>query len=145
MLWFWASLLAAVLWGFSYASTDPLLKSGISSFTLMAFYTWVAAPLFTLLAWQDKSLGHGIALVKGNPKIIFWILGMVTCYFFGNALIYWAIKQKNATSVSLIEISYPLFVALFSWIVFGQNHLTLSTLAGGALILSGVTVIYAFR
>jgi len=145
MLWFWAALLAAVLWGFSYAAVGNILKSGLSSFTLMAFYTWVAAPLFTFIAWRQGTLVKGISIVKANTNLLFWIIIMVACYFFGNALVYWAIKQKNATAVSLIEITYPLFVALFSWGIFGQNHLTPSTLAGGVLIFAGVTVMYVFK
>lgn len=145
MLWFWAAFLAAICWGFSYASTGPLLQRGFSAFTLMALQTWVAAPIFTFLAWQDKSLHQGIAIIKASPKIMFWMVLVLACYFGGSVLIYWAIKQKNVTSVSLIEISYPLFVALFSWAIFGQNHITPATLAGGALIIAGVTVMYVFK
>lgn len=145
MLWLWAALLAAALWGFSYAAIENVLKTGLSSFTLMAFYTWLALPAFSLLAWQDGSLKHGLSLVRANPKMILWITVLVACYFFGNALVYCAIKQKNATSVSFIEISYPLFVALFSYFVFQQNHLNMATIAGGALIFAGVCVMYLFR
>lgn len=145
MLWLWAALLAAALWGFSYAAVENVLKSGISSFTLMAFYTWLALPVFTLLAWQDNSLKQGITVVKNNPKIAIWVSILVACYFFGNTLIYWAIKQRDATSVTFIEISYPLFVALFSYFIFNQNQLTLGTLLGGGLIFSGVCVMYLYR
>lgn len=145
MLWFWAALLAASLWGLSYAMAENVLKGGISSTSLMAFYTWIAAPIFTVIAWRNGSLRQGISLARENPSFIFSIVALVVCYFIGNLLIYWAIKQKDATTVSLIEISYPLFVALFSYVIFNNMQLTWQSALGGMLILSGVAVMSFVR
>lgn len=141
MLWFWAALTAASLWGFSYALAENVLKSGISSTALMAFYTWIAAPIFTFIAFRNGSLKSGMALAKDNPVTILSVVALVICYFLGNLLVYWAIKQKDATTVSLIEISYPFFVALFSYLIFNSLHLTWQSVAGGVLIFTGVVVI----
>jgi drug/metabolite transporter (DMT)-like permease len=145
MLWFWAALSVAMLWGFSYAAVEHILKQGMSSMTLLALYGWLSMPIFTFLAWRSGELGWGLEFVKNNPKTLLWIVVMVACYFFGNALIYWAIKQKNATAVSLIEISYPFFVVLFSWLLFRQNQITFGTTVGGGLIFAGVTFMYLFK
>ena len=48
---------------------------------------------------------------------------------------------KNPTLVSLIEISYPLFVVLFTWIFFREMQLNPVTCVGGLLVLAGVAVI----
>jgi drug/metabolite transporter (DMT)-like permease len=50
-------------------------------------------------------------------------------------------SAKNPTLASLIEISYPFFVVLFTWVFFRQCQLNLSTMIGGLLILAGVFVI----
>ncbi len=145
MLWFWAAIAAAALWGFSYALVENVFKSGLSSLTLMALYTWIALPIFTLCALQDGELKNGFAIIKNNPKLMISIISVVVCYLLGNVLVYWAIKQKNATSVSLIEITYPIFVVLFSYLLFNQQHLTLGTILGGALIIGGVAVMYVVK
>lgn len=145
MLWLWAAIGTAALWGFSYALVERLLKGGISSFALLALYTWLALPAFTFLAWQDKSLGSAVEQLKANPKMLGSLVLVVICYFIGNALIYWGIQQKNATAVSLIEITYPFFVALFSFLLFQQNNLTIGTLIGGVLIFIGVFVMALWK
>jgi drug/metabolite transporter (DMT)-like permease len=58
-------------------------------------------------------------------------------------LIFFAIGAKNATVASLIEISYPLFVAFFAWLLFRESQLNWSVLIGGAMILGGVFVVWS--
>jgi drug/metabolite transporter (DMT)-like permease len=53
-----------------------------------------------------------------------------------------AIGEKNATLASLIEISYPFFVAVFAWLFFRETQFTWPTVFGGVLILSGVAVVF---
>ncbi len=60
----------------------------------------------------------------------------------GALLIYMAIGEKNATLASLIEISYPLFVAFFAWVFFREVQINLATVLGGAMILGGVAVVF---
>ncbi len=45
----------------------------------------------------------------------------------GALLIYMAIGEKNATLASLIEISYPLFVAFFAWVFFRETQFNAGT------------------
>ncbi|MGA2053413.1 MAG: EamA family transporter, partial [Opitutales bacterium] len=56
-----------------------------------------------------------------------------------------AIQHKNATLASLIEISYPFFVALFAWLLFRDVQLSWATALGGLLILAGIAIIYRFN
>lgn len=53
-----------------------------------------------------------------------------------------AIGEKNATLASLIEISYPFFVALFAWLFFREVQVSVPTIVGGLMILGGVTVVF---
>jgi drug/metabolite transporter (DMT)-like permease len=57
-------------------------------------------------------------------------------------LSFMAIGEKNATLASLIEISYPLFVAFFAWLFFREVQWNLPTIVGGLLTLGGVAVVY---
>jgi drug/metabolite transporter (DMT)-like permease len=60
----------------------------------------------------------------------------------GGLLIYSAIGEKNATLASLIEISYPFFVAMFAWVFFRETQFNLATVLGGVLILGGVFTVF---
>ena len=77
------------------------------------------------------------------------VIGLVILYLaFGtgaylfNAL---AINQKNATLASLLEISYPLFIILFTALFFRQLHLDLIGLIGAVLIFSGCILVVFSR
>ncbi|HXL25188.1 MAG TPA: EamA family transporter, partial [Chthoniobacterales bacterium] len=62
-------------------------------------------------------------------------------YLF-NAL---AIHQKNATLASLLEISYPLFIILFTALFFREIHLDLVGMIGAMLILLGCVLVVFSR
>jgi drug/metabolite transporter (DMT)-like permease len=53
-----------------------------------------------------------------------------------------AIGEKNATLASLIEISYPVFVAIFAWLFFRETQFNLAAILGGVMIIGGIAVIY---
>jgi hypothetical protein len=62
-------------------------------------------------------------------------------YLF-NAL---AINQKNATMAALLEISYPLFIILFTALFFREIHLDLVGMIGAMLILLGCVLVVFSR
>lgn len=129
------------MWGMNYATAEHCLKNGISAVAQMAIISWITMPLFTILAYKNGSLAESVSLMKGNHKLLGWLLTMGTCYILGNVLIYAAIKGKNATAAGLIEISYPLFIAFFAWAIFRNNQLSMPVIIGGAFILFGVGII----
>jgi drug/metabolite transporter (DMT)-like permease len=63
-----------------------------------------------------------------------------TGFAFNNAISYWALQYTEALSALLIQSSGPLFVALWSLVLFGVR-LTLAQFAGIILSLTGVLVI----
>ena len=70
-----------------------------------------------------------------------WFIFSVTGSAIGAYLTYAAMGAKNPSLVALIEISYPIFVVMFSWIFFRQMELNVMTFCGGLLILAGVSII----
>src|ERR1700733_730421 len=60
-----------------------------------------------------------------------------TGFAINNALSYWALQYTQALNALLIQSSGPLFVALWSLVLFGIR-LTLAQLAGIVLSLAGV-------
>lgn len=145
MLWFWSALAAAVLWGFSYSAVEHTLKNGMTASGQMALFGLFLTPIYTLIAWQNGSLHSSVQVLRSNPKILMYCLLIAACYGCANFLAYWSIQQKNATLASLIEISYPLFVALFSFFIFREAQLTTGALIGGAMIFGGIVVMYVMK
>jgi len=56
-------------------------------------------------------------------------------------LIFAAIAKGTATKASMIEISYPLFVAVFALVLYHEDTLNWQTLIGGLIMLAGVIVV----
>lgn len=141
-MWVLLALGAAVLWGVSYAASGRVLQRGLDP---VAFFFCYA--VFTAL------VTGALLLVKGDiaevPREIrelgadrSWLLISLASAAVGGLLIYVAIGEKNATLASLIEISYPFFVALFAWLFFRETHFNVATILGGLLILGGVLTVF---
>ena len=60
-----------------------------------------------------------------------------------------SIQMKGASIASIIEISYPFFVVLFTYLIFKESNLNTATIIGGILVFvvvwSLVGVVYAYR
>jgi drug/metabolite transporter (DMT)-like permease len=69
------------------------------------------------------------------------ILALALTSLAGSVLLYLSISGKNATLASLIEITYPVFVVLFAFLLFRQMNLNASVLIGAGLVFAGVAVI----
>ena len=80
--------------------------------------------------------------LKGLGPDWLWFAVALVSSAAGTLLIYVAIGEKNATLASLIEISYPLLVAVFAWLFFRQVEFNALTLVGAGLIMGGVALVY---
>src|SRR5690349_6735379 len=75
-----------------------------------------------------------------RAKLPLMLVLSATGFAFNNAISYWALHYTEALNALLIQSSGPLFVALWSLVLFGVR-LTLAQFAGIILSLSGVLVI----
>lgn len=141
-MWIVYALSAAVLWGVSYAASGRAIERGMTPlafFFCYALFGVVAAGV--ALAATGKMPGVA-AEVRGLGSDWVWLAVAVVTSAAGALLIYMAIGEKNATLASLIEISYPFFVAVFAWVFFRETQLTVPIALGGLMILGGVTVVF---
>lgn len=141
-MWFIYAFSAAVIWGISYAASGRAIERGIPPVLFFTLYAAVATVmgLAALLATRRLAMLLRIAQIAGDDLI--WLVIAVVTSGLGALLIYLAIGEKNATIASLIEISYPLFVAFFAWLFFREVQFNLLTILGGLLILTGVAIVY---
>lgn len=138
MLWWMYALLAAVLWGVVYAISGRLL--GVLS--PVGLYILTALPAVTVaLLTPHNTVAQARRFLEAGPAFAGWAALHLLCGIIATLSLYKAIQGSNPTYVSLIEITYPVFVALFAFLLFREQHLTPGVLAGAALVLAGVSLI----
>ncbi len=136
--WYLNALCAALIWGIHYPLVDHALRkvSLVAVLLLTALPIVLIAPFFhKTLAADYQALRHMGWGVKGP------ILALALTSLLGSVLLFLSIHGKNATLASLIEITYPLFVALFAWLLFRHVHFDLTVVVGAMLILAGAGLI----
>lgn len=140
-MWIIYSIVAAIFWGLDYSFTERVLEKIKFStlLTIELFFGFVAMLLITLIS---KSYKTDLPTLLGSKPTIALVVLITAFFIIANTLIVVAIGSSNATIAGLVEISYPLFIALFSWLFFGVASLNLGTALGGAMILGGVSLMY---
>ena len=143
-MWILYAIIAAIVWGIDYVLVERIIKF-ISIESLIAIELLAVGIIFAAVAYFNDHIQQDLAAVFSSRKLLLLTLGGIAAFSLGNLFIMLSIEKKNATLAGFIEISYPLFIALFSWLLFKENQLTLGTLIGGGLIMVGVFVIYSFN
>jgi drug/metabolite transporter (DMT)-like permease len=143
MTWWGYALLSAACWGIQYVLMETLFRrvdfAAAFSFLSLANGILVAGVLWGLYPKQNWGrLGESWSVIG----LVFLYLIFGTGAYLFNAL---AINQKNATLASLLEISYPLFIILFTALFFRQIHLDLVGMIGAILILLGCVLVVFSR
>ena len=143
MSWWIYALISAACWGAQYVLMETLFRkvdfAAAFSFLSLANGILVSAILWVLYPRQNwAKLGESWPVIW---MIILYLIFGTGAYLF-NGL---AIKEKNATMASLLEISYPLFIILITLIFLRQIHLNAAGLAGAVLILAGCVLVVFSR
>jgi drug/metabolite transporter (DMT)-like permease len=87
--------------------------------------------------------------VEGNPLHFHWTGRAILCLFYlaipGSAfaflLLYWLMPRMSVTNLQTISFITPPGAVLFGWLLGGESF-SLWSLAGGALVLAGVWMIF---
>ena len=98
---------------------------------------WIGA-FFMLLPFARRHLARDWPVLRARLPLMIGL--SATGFAFNNALSYWALQYTEALNALLIQSGGPLFVALWSLVLFGVR-LTRAQLAGIAISLTGVLTI----
>ncbi|OOG23727.1 hypothetical protein B1C78_10620 [Thioalkalivibrio denitrificans] len=136
--WYVAGLGAALLWGIHYPLLEHALKrvSLVTVLVLTVLPVLVVAVVFRDTLWRDASVLMAMDWPDRGR-----ILMLSATSLGATVMLFLAIGSRNATLASLIEITYPLFIVLFTWLLFRQVHVTPSAALGGALVMAGAALI----
>lgn len=136
--WYVTAIGAAIVWGIHYPLVDLVLRH-VSIMTVL-FVTAVPivllAPFFFRTIARDFGAWGQLAWdVRGA------LLALALTSLSGSVLLFISISGKNATLASLLEITYPVFVALFAFLLLREVQFSPSAVIGGVFVLVGAGLI----
>ena len=133
-----APFLNAVLYGLYYALLERIYqKMTLSTVVLISAITSMAM-LVVLTGMKLVPLDFSFTRDKQSLMLVFAAQGVSICV---TVLMYIAIRYTSATYLAFGELGYPLFVALFAYLLFGNKEFGWHVTAGGSLILIGCAIL----
>jgi len=136
--WYIAALGAALIWGVHY----PLVGFALQRISLFGVLLISIIPVLLLVPLFAGQLYTDVQNIRSLPATEQWMISVIGfTSLAGAAFVFLAISSKNATLASLIEITYPVFVAFFAYVMFRQIHLNASVIVGGLLVIAGAGLI----
>lgn len=136
--WYLAALGAALTWGVHY----PLVGFALTRISLFSVLLISVLPIFLLVPFYFNQVASDVGTLQQLPareQMMIMVIGITS--LLGAAFVFLAIGSKNATLASLIEITYPVFVAFFSYVIFKHVHVNASVILGAVMVMAGATLI----
>jgi drug/metabolite transporter (DMT)-like permease len=136
--WYIGALGAALAWGVHY----PLVEHALRRISVLSVLLLTGIPVVLVALAFYREVGHDVQVMRALPwleRLPILAIGLTS--LVGSVLLFLAIDSKNATLASLIEISYPVFVAFFAFVLFRENTLNPSVALGALLVFAGVSII----
>lgn len=143
-MWFTLALTASLFWGLTYAIDGQILKH-ISVPTMLLTHALVMiASAGAIFLWQPETLPQDIKTILSSRTVL-WLVAAGTVAFIAAELAIWySVAEGNASLAAMLEIAYPLFTILFTYLLFRETQVNMATMLGGLLIFAGATVVYIF-
>jgi len=138
MTWWMLALISTIFWGTYYLSVGKLSPyiSPVSIYWLPCIPLFLGVPLYYQTLVQDWNT---LLSAPTDIKVIAGVSAIAS--LIASLLFYKSIGMSNATHASLIQISYPFFIALLSLVIFRENHFTTTAIIGGLFIMVGAGLI----
>lgn len=141
-LWFFLALGASICWGLAYTIDGRLIGQGLPGSFLLLLSGCAMLPFLALFSWQTGGFQKGLDFMAEDKARWALLVVSMTSVLAGRFLMFESIRHKNVSLASLIEISYPVFIILFTWFLFREFHLNAASALGGVMVLGGVALIY---
>ena len=131
---------ASIIWGLVY-TIDQKVLSNISPINLLFIDSLLTAIIMLPFVFFNNDSIKTV-LSSGKSTLLLIVISVLLAGL-ANFLIFSGIKGLNASNASMIEIAYPFFVVLFSYIFFRSTP-NIYFFAGGVLIFIGSIIIIRF-
>ena len=142
--WWMFSIVAAIIWGLHFnliVKVSNVLPRDI--YTPITLFVVTAISIFLLLPFMHQKIFENImTLWHSGTEIRISVIVLIFTTIIAANLLYIAMQlSPNPTIAALLDITYPLFIAIMAWFLYRENHLDWSVIVGGALIFSGAMLI----
>jgi len=142
--WWIFSIVAAVIWGLHFnlvVKVANVLPRDIYSPLTLFFITSVSI-LLILPVIHQKVFANLVTLWHAGDDVRLSVIVLVFTALIAASLLFIAMQlSPNPTVAALLDITYPVFIAIIAWLLYRENHLDWSVLVGGGLIFSGAMLI----
>ncbi len=133
---FFYAILAAITWGLAYTIDQKILQH-TSPLMLLLINALITVVVTLPLVMLNGDLKSGLYLKQDAGYLI--LVSQLLALFAGFFILS-GIKALGASLASLFEISYPLFVIIFSFLVFG-GRFNIFFWFGAVLMLIGSLIL----
>ena len=136
--WYLYAIGASLIWGLHYnlIAKSLTVVSPLTAYWLPTLLMVAGLPLFYKTLIDDY---HTAMAAPWEVKAS--IVVMIFTSLAASVMTYKAIHMSNATLASLIEITYPIFVALVAYFLFNENHLNWNVALGGLIVMIGTGIV----
>lgn len=129
------ALMASFFWGIMYYANSKIVKTGMT-YSQMLFFS---LPLWFFLMFflrKDESL-FDQNMVESNK--LFLILFLISS-IIGNFLIFQSLKKADVVIISVIEMTYPIFILLIKFL-FERERIEWTQMLGILVTIFGVFLV----
>ena len=139
MLIYLFPIFSALLYGLNYTIIGRVFEN--YSIATYVFYSTILGLLCagTFLAFNKDSLNIVQPFRDKNFALLMAV--SVLASWGGWLFTLLAIKAVSPTFAAIAEVSYPVFVPLFAYLLFREKQWDIATLIGGAFIFTGLAII----
>jgi drug/metabolite transporter (DMT)-like permease len=105
----------------------------------MVMHALTSLPLLGIVICTSDGRKAVESLISGEKAGL--LAADIALTFLAGFLILFAMTKTNPVNAAVIETSYPLFIALASFILFGSTFLNFGNLVGGLIIAIGIIIV----
>ncbi len=139
--WAVLTMFASVCWGLAYALIGKMLHSGLHAAFVLSVIGATTFATYMIFLFKNGGLESSLGIIAQHKWLLLCLIGAATCLISGQFLVYKAITLKDAPHVAILEISYPVFTCLFTWLLFRNLELSWNMIVGGVFIFIGSAMV----
>jgi drug/metabolite transporter (DMT)-like permease len=142
-MWFLLATIASMCWGVAYILAEHIFKR-VSVLTTLAIETILMGLVLLVFAITTGDFKKDLITIGSSSKLTLTLAAFIIVSTVAELAINFSISEKDATLAGFVEITYPFFIALFAYLLFGQEELSPGTAVGGIIVFIGACIIFYF-
>jgi drug/metabolite transporter (DMT)-like permease len=126
------AFLASFFWGIMYYSNSKIVKSGMTYSQILVFSLPLWFFLMFLLKGDEKLIDFDAA-IKNKNYLLFFLCSSI----IGNFLIFQSLKNADVVIISVLEMTYPIFILLIRFFL-EKERIEITQFLGIMITIFGV-------